>query len=56
MIKVVVPTATATFAARNETFFVSQTPSVFSSKVEAFLVVFLVRCYILYPVYVSAVH
>ena len=34
MIKTVVPTATATFAARNETFFVSQTPSVSSSKVE----------------------
>ena len=33
-IKVVVPTATATFATSNETFSVSQTPSLSSSKVE----------------------
>ena len=34
IIKVVVPTATATFATSNETFSVSQTPSLSSSKVE----------------------
>ena len=33
-IKVVVPTATATFSTSNETFSVSQTPSLSSSKVE----------------------
>ena len=33
-ITVVVPTATATFATSNETFSVSQTPSLSSSKVE----------------------
>ena len=33
-IKAVVPTATATFATSNETFSVSQTPSLSSSKVE----------------------
>ena len=34
IIKVVVPTATATFATSNEMFSVSQTPSLSSSKVE----------------------
>ena len=34
IIKVVVPTATAKFATSNETFSVSQTPSLSSSKVE----------------------
>ena len=34
IIKVAVPTATATFATSNETFSVSQTPSLSSSKVE----------------------
>ena len=34
IIKVVVPTATATFATSNETFSVSQTPTLSSSKVE----------------------
>ena len=33
-ITVVIPTATATFATSNETFSVSQTPSLSSSKVE----------------------